>query len=86
MRLGEIAIDLNATIAHSSQVTYTGEDVADVAVAWLATTLNLRVPRVVKDTSLVSEVVFAPRFVQALPLNREFFSSILTDHLLHLLQ
>ena len=53
-----------ATMSHSSQVTYTGADSADATTAWLATTLNLRVPRVAEVTCFVGEVVVAPRSVQ----------------------
>ena len=50
-----------ATIAHSSHVTYTGSDSADGTNAWLTTTLNLRVPLVADDTSLVANVLEAPK-------------------------
>ena len=51
-------------MSHSSHVTYTGSDSADPATTWLATTLNLRVPRVADVTSFVAEVVVAPGLSQ----------------------
>ena len=58
---------MSATIAHSSQVTYTASDVTDATTAWLTTTLNLRVPRVAEETSLVADAPAPPRSAQPLP-------------------